>query len=209
MTGESNPSRKFIHAIPSDVPLASRLAKSEEQLRMALDGSKLALWDWDIRSGKVRLSENWNVLLGGAPTLMTCSVKDLFAIVHPHDIAEVEALTHYNSDLAEDKQAVFGARRDVRLALPALTVLVSGLAFDRDRLAAAASDPLLLATDAAEALVVEGMPFRAAHEQVAAEVRSGTFDSARTARQSITARAAPGPAAVSRALLEARARFSP
>jgi argininosuccinate lyase len=115
----------------------------------------------------------------------------------------------YNSDLAEDKQAVFGARRDVRLALPALTVLVSGLAFDRDRLEAAASDPLLLATDAAEALVVEGTPFRDAHEQVAAEVCSGTFDSARTARQSIAARAAPGPAAVSRALLEARARFSP
>src|SRR5256885_5218323 len=62
----------------------------------------------------------------------------------------------YNSDLAEDKQAVFGARRDLRIALPALSVLVSGLAFDRDRLAAAASDPLLLATDAAEALVVGG-----------------------------------------------------
>ena len=114
----------------------------------------------------------------------------------------------YNSDLAEDKQAIFGARRDVRLALPALTVLVSGLAFDRDRLEAAVSDPLLLATDAAEALVMEGTPFRDAHVQVAAEVRSGTFDSGRTARQSITARAAPGPAAVSRALLEARARFS-
>jgi argininosuccinate lyase len=82
----------------------------------------------------------------------------------------------YNSDLAEDKQATFRARRDVRLALPALTVLVEGLAFDHARLAAAASDPLLRATDAAEALVEQGVAFRDAHEQVAAEVRAGTFE---------------------------------
>ncbi|HZS23655.1 MAG TPA: argininosuccinate lyase [Gaiellaceae bacterium] len=82
----------------------------------------------------------------------------------------------YNSDLAEDKQATFRARRDVRLTLGALTALVSGLSLDRDRLAEAASDPLLLATDAAEALVREGVPFRDAHEQVAAQVRAGTFE---------------------------------
>jgi argininosuccinate lyase len=82
----------------------------------------------------------------------------------------------YNSDLAEDKQATFRARRDVKLALAALTTLVSGLELDRGRLAAAASDPLLLATDAAEALVREGVPFRDAHEQVAASVRAGTFE---------------------------------
>ena len=51
-----------------------------------------------------------------------------------------------------------------------------GLAFDRDRLAAACADPLLRATDAAEALVREGVPFRDAHEQVAAPVRDGTFE---------------------------------
>jgi len=82
----------------------------------------------------------------------------------------------YNSDLSEDKQATFRARRDVALGLPALTVLVQGLAFDRDRLGAAASDPLLRATDAAEALVEQGMPFRDAHDVVASEVRSGTFE---------------------------------
>jgi argininosuccinate lyase len=42
-------------------------------------------------------------------------------------------------------------------------------------MAAACADPLLRATDAAEALVMEGVPFRDAHEQVAAEVRAGTF----------------------------------
>jgi argininosuccinate lyase len=82
----------------------------------------------------------------------------------------------YNRDLQEDKPPVFAARRDVAGALGALTVLVAGLAFDRKRLAAAASDPLLLATDAAEALVQEGIPFRDAHEQVAASVRDGSFE---------------------------------
>jgi argininosuccinate lyase len=82
----------------------------------------------------------------------------------------------YNSDLAEDKQASFRARRDVELALAALTTLVTGLEFDRGRLAAAAADPLLLATDAAEALVRDGVAFRDAHEQVAASVRAGTFE---------------------------------
>ncbi|HEV2593438.1 MAG TPA: lyase family protein, partial [Gaiellaceae bacterium] len=96
----------------------------------------------------------------------------------------------YNSDLAEDKQATFRARRDVRLALPALTVLVRGLEFDRGRLAAAASDPLLLATDAAEALVEQGMAFRDAHEQVAAEVRSGTFEPGETRTRNLDVEAA-------------------
>jgi argininosuccinate lyase len=82
----------------------------------------------------------------------------------------------YNSDLAEDKQASFRARRDVRLGLAALATLVRGLDFRSERLAQAASDPLLFATDAAEALVREGVPFRDAHEQVAASVRAGTFE---------------------------------
>jgi argininosuccinate lyase len=81
----------------------------------------------------------------------------------------------YDRDLQEDKPPVFAARRDVAGALGALTVLVAGLEFDTARLAAAAADPLLLATDAAEALVAEGVPFRDAHEQVAASVRDGSF----------------------------------
>ena len=80
----------------------------------------------------------------------------------------------YNRDLQEDKTPLFEARRDVRLSLGALTVLVAELAFDRGRLAAACADPLLLATDAAEELVREGVPFREAHERVAEEVRTGT-----------------------------------
>src|SRR4051794_11502083 len=81
----------------------------------------------------------------------------------------------YDRDLQEDKPPVFAARADVAGALGALGVLIDGLRFDRKRLADASSDPLLLATDAAEALVRAGVPFRDAHEQVAASVREGTF----------------------------------
>jgi argininosuccinate lyase len=82
----------------------------------------------------------------------------------------------YDRDLQEDKPPVFAARKDVQGALAALTVLVAGLEFDPERLAAAAADPLLRATDAAEELVADGVPFRDAHEQVAAQVRAGTFE---------------------------------
>jgi argininosuccinate lyase len=109
----------------------------------------------------------------------------------------------YDRDLQEDKIPVFSTRRDVRLALAALTVLVSGLEVDRKRLAKAASDPLLLATDVAERLVGKGVPFRDAHEEVAARVREGTFRRPRTA----TSRPAPGPGGVRDALAEARRRF--
>jgi argininosuccinate lyase len=82
----------------------------------------------------------------------------------------------YNRDLQEDKPPVFAARADAKGALEALTVLVRGLDFDRERMELACSDPLLRATDAAEALVRKGVPFRDAHEQVAGTVREGTFE---------------------------------
>jgi argininosuccinate lyase len=110
----------------------------------------------------------------------------------------------YNSDLGEDKPVVFAARRDVRRVLPALVVLVRDLRFDETGLEAAASDPGLLATDAAEALVAEGVPFRDAHEQVARAVREGAFDPDATAAESVAARLGDIRAAIA----DARERFS-
>jgi argininosuccinate lyase len=109
----------------------------------------------------------------------------------------------YNRDLQEDKEPVFAARRDVTGALAALTVLLGGLEFHRGRLAAACADPKLLATDAAEALVREGMPFRDAYEQVAEAVREGRFQPP----PATAPRPAPGPSGVREALEAARSRF--
>jgi argininosuccinate lyase len=110
----------------------------------------------------------------------------------------------YDRDLQEDKAPVFATRRELRAALGALLVLISGLDVSRERLSDAASDPLLLATDAAEMLVLEGMAFRDAHEQVAATVRDGSFDPPSTAAR----RPAPGPGGVRAALDDAKSRFS-
>jgi argininosuccinate lyase len=113
----------------------------------------------------------------------------------------------YDRDLQEDKAPVFAARADTRLGLQALSALIAGLEVDRERMAQAASDPLVLATDAAEALVREGVPFREAHERVAASVRAGSFAPTGTAAESVAARRAPGPGGVREALAEARSRF--
>jgi argininosuccinate lyase len=109
----------------------------------------------------------------------------------------------YNRDLQEDKPAVFGARRDVRLALAALGVLVCGVDFDRERLAQACMDPLLRATDKAEDLVRGGVPFRDAHERVAAEVRAQSFDPPPGSPE----RVAPGPSDVAGAVAAAHERL--
>jgi argininosuccinate lyase len=109
----------------------------------------------------------------------------------------------YDRDLQEDKSPVFAARRDLRAALAALGVLVAGMDFDPERLAAATADPLLLATDAAEELVREGVPFREAHEHVAAQVRAGTFTPPLA-----SPRPSPGPGGVHDAIAAARARFA-
>ncbi len=109
----------------------------------------------------------------------------------------------YDRDLQEDKAPVFAARRDIAGALGALAVLVGGLELDRERLADAASDPLLLATDAAEALVRDGVPFRDAHAAVAARVRAGTF-----VPPAASPRVAPGPADVTAAVASARERLA-
>jgi argininosuccinate lyase len=109
----------------------------------------------------------------------------------------------YDRDLQEDKEPVFAARRDIQQALDALRVLVAGIAFDHERLQAACADPLLRATDAAEALVREGTPFRDAHAQIAGDVRGGMFEPP----DGTMPQRAPGPADVRAAVADARTRF--
>lgn len=72
----------------------------------------------------------------------------------------------YDKDLQLDKEPVFRVRGVLAVALPALTGLVEGLLLDRERMALAASDDRLLATELADALASRGMPFREAHEVV-------------------------------------------
>ncbi|HET9875615.1 MAG TPA: argininosuccinate lyase [Mycobacterium sp.] len=77
----------------------------------------------------------------------------------------------YNRDLQEDKEPVFDSVAQLELLLPAMAGLVGSLEFDEKRMAALAPAGYTLATDIAEWLVRQGVPFRAAHEAAGAAVR--------------------------------------
>jgi len=70
----------------------------------------------------------------------------------------------YNRDLQEDKEPLFDSVAQLALLLPAIAGLVSTLEFHTDRLAELAPAGFTLATDVAEWLVRQGVPFRVAHE---------------------------------------------
>jgi len=77
----------------------------------------------------------------------------------------------YNRDLQEDKEPVFDSVDTLEVLLPAFTGQVATLVFDTERMAALAPQGFSLATDIAEWLVREGVPFRVAHEVAGACVR--------------------------------------
>ncbi len=76
----------------------------------------------------------------------------------------------YNRDLQEDKPPVFDSFDQASMCADVLRGTVRGMSFRRDRCAAAASDPALLATDLADYLVARGVAFREAHHAVGALV---------------------------------------
>jgi len=78
----------------------------------------------------------------------------------------------YNRDLQEDKEPLFDAVDQVSLALGAMAGLYRTLVFDERRMQAAADTPFVAATDLAEWLVEQGMPFRSAHAVVGQLVRN-------------------------------------
>jgi argininosuccinate lyase len=70
----------------------------------------------------------------------------------------------YNSDLQEDKEALFDSVDTAVATNTTLAAMLRSLSFDEEAMRAAADDGFLLATDLAEYLVAGGMPFREAHE---------------------------------------------
>lgn len=78
----------------------------------------------------------------------------------------------YNRDLQEDKEPLFDSVEQLELLLPAFAGMVATLRFDVDRMASLAPAGFTLATDIAEWLVRQGVPFRVAHEAAGACVRA-------------------------------------
>ncbi len=77
----------------------------------------------------------------------------------------------YNRDLQEDKAPYFEAVDVVHDGLALAAALVQGATWRTERLAQAAADPLIAATDLADHLTRRGLPFRQAHEIVGHIVR--------------------------------------
>jgi len=72
----------------------------------------------------------------------------------------------YNRDMQEDKEPIFDSAATLADSLEVMAGAVATLRVDAARMRSAAEDPMLLATDLAEVLVQEGVPFREAHEAV-------------------------------------------
>jgi argininosuccinate lyase len=104
------------------------------------------------------------LLRAKAPRIAS-ALTSLLGVLHALPLA-------YSKDLQEDKEALFDAVDSIELCLEAAERLLAGLRFDRERLAQAASDEFLVATDVADLLVRKGMPFREAHGVVGELVRT-------------------------------------
>ena len=70
----------------------------------------------------------------------------------------------YNRDLQEDKEPVFDTVEQLLVLLPAMTGMIRTLKFNTELMTRSAPAGFALATDIAEWLVREGVPFRNAHE---------------------------------------------
>ena len=79
--------------------------------------------------------------------------------------------TGYQRDLQEDKEALFTAHDQVAEMLAVAAGALASTKFNAERLRAAASNPALLATEAADYLVRKGVPFRQAHDAVGKVLR--------------------------------------
>src|SRR5713226_5961070 len=79
--------------------------------------------------------------------------------------------TSYQRDLQEDKEALFSAHDQIADMLAVATGALATTKFNDERLRAAASNPVLLATEAADYLVHKGIPFRQAHDVVGKVLR--------------------------------------
>jgi len=81
------------------------LRKEQARLESALDGSSVALWDTDLRTKRVYLSEAWSAIIGAPRGEITTTTDELVGILHPDDVdavkrASVEAVKGLRSNYA-------------------------------------------------------------------------------------------------------------
>jgi argininosuccinate lyase len=141
-------------------------------------GAELVLWSSE-EFGFVELPDAWTSGSSIMPQKKNPDAAELLRAKAPRIVAHLGALhgvlhalpLTYNKDMQEDKEHLFDAVDTLGLCLAAATGMVAGARFRRERMAAAAADELIAATDLADLLVRRGTPFREAHGVVAGLVR--------------------------------------
>ncbi len=106
-----------------------------------------------------------------AELLRAKAPRVLSRLVSLHGVLHGLPLT-YNKDLQEDKEALFEAIDTLELCLQVAAAMLDSTSFRRERMASAAADELIAATDIADLLVRRGVPFREAHAIVGGLVRA-------------------------------------
>ena len=141
-------------------------------------GSEIVLWSTE-EFGFCEVSDAWASGSSIMPQKKNPDAAELLRAKAPRIVAHLVALhgvlhglpLTYNKDLQEDKEHLFDAADTLEACLAAAEGMLSSITFHRQRLADAASDQFLAATDVADLLVRRGLPFRAAHGVVAGLVR--------------------------------------
>ena len=72
----------------------AEIIRAQEQLRLALVGSKLALFEWTVATGEVFLSERWAEMIGSEPGPTQTTIDALTQLVHPQDTDQVRVLIY-------------------------------------------------------------------------------------------------------------------
>jgi argininosuccinate lyase len=141
-------------------------------------GSEIVLWSSE-EFGFMRLPDAWSSGSSIMPQKKNPDAAELLRAKAPRIVGHLTALygvmhalpLTYNKDMQEDKEHLFDSVDTLSAVLQAATGMIAGARFDRERMAAAASDELIAATDLADLLVKRGTPFREAHGVVAGLVR--------------------------------------
>src|SRR5215213_4451501 len=141
-------------------------------------GAEIVLWSSE-EFGFCEVSDAWASSSSIMPQKKNPDAAELLRGKAPRVAARLMALhgvmhglpLTYNKDMQEDKEHLFDAVDTLDLCLQAAAGMLEGIAFDRERLAAAAADELIAATDIADLLVRRGVPFRQSHGIVAGIVR--------------------------------------
>src|SRR3712207_4036700 len=152
-------------------------------------GAELVLWSSD-EFGFCEVTDAWASGSSIMPQKKNPDAAELLRAKAPRIVAHfvgLQGVFHglpltYNKDLQEDKEHLFDCVYTLELCLSAARGMLEGLTFRRDRLAGAASDELIAATDVADLLVRRGVPFRESHGIVAGLVREAV-ESGRTLSQ--------------------------